>query len=292
MIEDKISDEELEVQLEEDDDDKPILNWECFSDSDLNDIDWFVNSDYPIPRRIASKMQDVVDEHAESTNIKLSKFYRKSLVMAGGEYTYLFILPRVMRWLQIKMPRLEITIKMHDVASTRGLEELKHSDCDIVFGGYHEGDESKWEGWKSAGFFRDKRKFADHIYPSVHKGLVDLYGDAESTIKDVDLIFGRCNVEYDEANMIRLYPMPRKGNDIRILADTYILAYICMVGGLGMWIVFRSMPEQEIEKLVKLTSDHTTTMYRMAFYKRKKRPWVYMAINRFFYLLERPAQNH
>lgn len=277
------------LEEEVDDDSDPILNWECFSESDLSNAKWFVDSDHHIPRSLGYQMKDILDQHAESTNIKLSKYYRKRLVMAGGEYTYLFILPRIMCWLQRKMPKLEITIKMHDVASTSSLKELKKSDCDIVFAGYFEGDEDKWSDWKSAGFFRHKKKFADHVYPAIHKDLVTLHGSVKAATENVDLIFGRCNVEYDDANMIRVYPTPRKGNDIRILTDTYILAFICMAGGLGMWYVYISIPERDIENLVKVTLDHTTTIYRIAFYKRKKRPWVHMAMSRFFYLMERPG---
>lgn len=248
-----------------------VLSWKS-----INDFDNPVYLSGALRKRHGVQLKGVLAEMQKKWTVELEKTFAEAKThfeIAGGTYSFFFVLPAVFKSFQKAHPLLRLKL---DLLELRDGRDLKLKDVDMILSSrYVTGEESVDYslGAKSEGYVVSRKNYQDASYFSSSADIIKKYGSKENAFKNHDFINERSyiTIKYDieKTNVPKQYTRP----EARFTVDAYPVGYEMMVQGIGIWRVYKgnskkdnvriidSKPINKIERFV-ITKDETSSFHK------------------------------
>lgn len=258
--------------------DKPILNWKCIENFDkVSDDKIFYNrKNIRLTERQRREAKKQFDELREKYRPILRDFVEEAngrkkthLTIAGGNYTFFFVLPKMIEWISRKHPFLGVEIRLFERGGSAQLEE---QDADIVLTSSLRGDSAP-RGMLAG--YNKMRKFAeDTLFFATSTDALEKFGSQADVINAQDVLFSRIYAtQYSESEIKRLYASMPLGREAfpRVVVDQYFLECKMITHSVGLGYLFSSMKlENNIVKLDTQSVEHIERFVIMKKFLDKK----------------------
>jgi DNA-binding transcriptional LysR family regulator len=263
---------------------KPILNWKCIEDFDkVSDDDIFHNYRIKLSEEKRRRCREEFAKLREKYTKLFMEFYaevnglnKKRIIVAGGNYTFFFVLPQLLKWINRYFPLLPVEFKLFERTK---IGELTSQDADIII--TSENDDLRFDKREieDAGYVRLRRKAKDKMFFAASKKLVEEAGSKENALKNYDIIATRFysdeNFRRDLSNRYALDIPGREDAEVRLAVDQYYMEYKFLRDGVGIGRVFSSMklpkdivildkkPAEKFERFVIVKKDLNKVFHRI-----------------------------
>jgi hypothetical protein len=201
--------------------------------------------------RLRPLFKEVKDKYLPELEALVKSFQKPPethLVIAGGNYTFYFILPHVMKLVKEEFRHLQIKLTLfEDGDGSRFHEQNAH----IILSGNLISDDKQnamvTARAEKAGYMVDAKSAYDAMYFAASKRLVKELGGVEETLKRGNLILERYYV--DSSNTLRanplysFFPEGRRHEEPRVTVDQYYMKYLMMKNAVGIGHIYKTMPE-------------------------------------------------
>jgi len=195
---------------------------------------------------------------------KKDNLEKTHFVIAGGNYTYRFILPWILRFVRKHYDLLPIKLKLIEFTEAKDYPE----DVDILLYAAYENDKflNIPNAFNTDTFLEDEV----HLMTS-RKTYLQYEEDSKKVLENVPLIFARLvanATNYERIALPAYYEMFKRyiKQETRLFIDTYFVAYEFMLDGRGILQGFSSMCDKR--EVAFLTKEPLTTMKRYFVYNK------------------------
>jgi len=195
---------------------------------------------------------------------KKDNLEKTHFVIAGGNYTYRFILPWILRFVRKHYDLLPIKLKLIEFTKAEDYPE----DVDIVLRSAYEDDKFL----KIPGTLNTDTFLEDEVHLITSKKTYSQYNENnQKVLENVPLIFARPvadAVNYERIALPAYYELFKQyiKQETRLFVDTYFVAYEFMLAGRGILHGFSSMCDKR--EVAFLTKEPLTTMKRYFVYNK------------------------
>lgn len=163
----------------------------------------------------------------------------KTLKIAGGNYTFFFVLPYLLKRFVKTHPFLSVNITLLEA---RELPNLEQYNADAVLTGAFNGKAMDRKIY-SKHYTASRRGYKDGPYIATSKASVEKYGSKENAAREQDLLHARIYKTIDFTEIARwpysTSPIGRHGELPRITIDMIYMGFYYMYHSCGVWLVFR-----------------------------------------------------
>lgn len=252
--------------------DKPILAWRIFDKVEISKEKKqkvFYNSKRklthmelqrlePIIRALREKWVDVLNREFFNT-VKKTHFE-----IAGGNHTYFFVLPWMLKFFQKKYPHLNVRLTLFE---PRTSDDLRFSTPDIIStGSYRDPATGKKLAYvKLLGYSAIKGIYLDKTYFASSIESIRQFGTKKNTLMKHHLIYGRAYTTDERTGEAIVYPYAtvppeREERNRKVLLQQNSLTHIFMKHGVGIFHILHTMERDD--SLCKLDETPISLNYR------------------------------
>lgn len=214
------------------------LNWSYFDSFNPEDV--FFNRKHKVPKKKIDTLRNAISDLRKKWAHEIEKLFEpkgKHLKIAGGNYTFFFMLPLVVKNFVQDHPFLSLDLKMLEA---REIENIESHDCDVILTSSYEGRSVDIKKYKH--YVVSKRGYRDGPLMAVSFNLLEQFGDKKSVMKNAPLVFARIYKTSDMTEQAThwydVFPKERMNEDARISIDLEPFGYHYMLYGLGIWHSF------------------------------------------------------
>jgi len=179
----------------------------------------------------------------------------KSFVLAGGNYSYFFLLSKSIKFIKKLYPYLPLHLKLVELRENSLELKDEHSFDLLLSSEYVDSGQDFFKDISNTGYEVGRKIYKDEIYFSASKESVKRFGSKEETLAKHNLLFGRVFSDNKMTNQLSyLFDIKPKGRERdfpKISSDQMFLSHMLMEDSVGIWLSFKSMPRNE--KIVNLT---------------------------------------
>jgi len=224
------------------------LNWKCIDNFDkVSDEKIFYDGAVhlnELQRRRAKR--EFAQLNAKYTKIindfveEISGEQKTHLTIAGGNYTFFFVLPQVISWVRKKYPFLGVHIQLFERGGSAALNE---QNADIVLTSESNDLRLSDEIAYDAGYHKTRFNIMDIVFFAASRSALHTFGDSSNVLKMHNTLFSRLYATHSsEVEKVRLYSViPRVGVIPKVLVDQYFLEYLLMRDDVGIGYLYSSM---------------------------------------------------
>lgn len=159
--------------------------------------------------------------------------------VAGGNYTFFFVLPALFKAFRKKHPFLRLKL---DLLELRDGRDLAKKDADLVLSSRFVSDDEAVDfsaGAREGGYSVLRKNYSDWSCFAVTDQVCKKYGSKEDVLKHHDFISTRIYVTMDQDTEKRNLPEKVSKEDARYSVGLYPVGYEMMLNGLGVWRVYK-----------------------------------------------------
>jgi hypothetical protein len=251
-----------------------FMTWKCIDNFDkVSDEDMFLVGKMPLSLRQREVLKPIFEEMRLRWTKKIKETFSprpKHLTIAGGNYTYFFVLPKLIKWIKKEHPYLSVRLKLLE---TREGLDLANQESDLVLAGlYPEAaqDKKSYHAILKAGYTHSRISYDDEAYFAASVKSVEEFGSKENTINKHDILFGRLISASDSYNqktyLFTTMPEGREKEKQRIVVDLWYMGYLFMKHHAGIWHIFKSIPYDET--ITQLHKNPVSIVRRFFVYKK------------------------
>jgi len=228
---------------------------------DIKTMPWIHLDEYYhlVDKNLAWMLKEITDNITDDMNelfgIKVKTHYH----MCSGNYSYLFLTPRVLNVFQREFPCVAVHMKLFEF---RDFDAIADGEQDCIFTSRSVEKLSEEEFLtkiKKCGYGAVRGSIADASYFCASQDAVNRKGDKSKALQELDLLYGRIFQDSTAKKEIkypyRTKPDGRENEDYKIISDEHYLSHLFMLNGVGIWITFDTAPyNSNIVKLAKIPS--------------------------------------
>lgn len=227
-----------------------------------NSLSWKSISNYdrpsylrgaPFKKSQAVTLRSVLSEMQNKWTEELNKTFAETKThfeIAGGNYSFFFVLPAVFKFYQRSHPFLRLKL---DLLELRDGKDLRLKDADMVLSSrYTINDESVdySAGAKSEGYVVSRKNYKDESHFASTSNVIKKYGSKENVLKDHDFINDRSyvtiNFDVEKTNVPAQYIRPKS----RFSVGVYPIGYEMMFQGVAIWRVYKGNSNKKDVRII------------------------------------------
>lgn len=246
---------------------KVRLSWRCLDDFDSAGSDGMFYGKYDVPVGKTDMLRDVCSLMKSEWRKKLKSFIRGgNLRIAGGNYTFFFVLPYLLKRFIETRPLLSVNLTLLEARELKSLDEY---DVDLVLTGQYEGRPFD-RAFFSRTHVASRRKYSDEAYMVCSSELVSRTGSKECAASKFDLlrvrIYKTMMLEEQASYLFRTTPKGREGEVPRISVDLYGMGLQFLLSFAGIWNLFSR--EAKCPEISIIEDQPLVKMKRLMLYKK------------------------
>lgn len=255
------------------------LNWKCLDNFDkVQNRKIFLVGETNITPFMRAKLSRVFSEMKGQWEQKVKDIFREPekthLEIAGGNYTFFFVLPHVMKWIRNRHKFLPV--RLHLVERSQDVLDLTVSEYDLMLTTLYAKDSveklAKHHLYETA-----RLRYDDAVFLASSVESIDIFGSKQAVLDSHDVLFGRFYSKdqvYEDMQLYSTIPDGREGVRPRVVVDQYFLKYLLMQYSAGIGHVFRSM--RYSDSLTVLDEISVSKMQRLSIYRKDldKYRWI------------------
>jgi len=250
------------------------LNWKCIDNLDkVSDEKIFYDGKITLSAKqrhdakkhfsdLKAKYSKILNEFVEEANGKK----KTHLTLAGGSYTFFFVLPSVLSWISRKYPFLGVELQLFERG---GPAKLQEQNADIVLTTRSLGGTSlPREDIEQANYSMTRKSTPDVLFLATSKEAISSFGSTDMALKLQDVIFSRLYSTHNTTvETIRWYPTAPagRGGSPRVVVDQYFLEYMMLRNAVGLGYLVTTMKLGS--SIVRLSHDILEEVERFAIIK-------------------------
>ena len=229
------------------------LNWKCIDNFDkVQNKKIFLVGETNITPFMRAKLANVFQEMKEKWTQKAQAIFREEekthLEIAGGNYTFFFILPHAIKWIRNRHRFLPVSINLFELGGSIGLHD---QSADIIITG--RSDLLSREIMSQDGYVANRQTSSDAMFLAASKESIEFFGNKLNTLLKHDILFRR-DYANSQVELVPLYsaaPQGREDERPRVVVDQYFLKYLLMRNSVGIGEIYCSMSyEDSIDCLI------------------------------------------
>jgi hypothetical protein len=264
------------------------LRWKCIDDfTNMNKKKLFHRGNYSASNTTSEVLKSIFSSIKQRYTKQIIDAFsddKSHVKMAGGGYTFFFVLPKLLKFASCKYPFLPIELVLEEI---RSVKELKLIDCDFVVGGYYIGNESPFSGLAHTQYFVTRRYFDDAIFLSTSKKSLEEFGSRENLLNNQDIVFGRLDEDGEKKYLYSFNPSGRENESPKVVIDSYFMAHLLMMHGVGIWHTFSSAHSSEKKNFLIFEDEGALAVARrFVFYRNQVKHLDYFKRKVFKFLEE------
>jgi len=192
-------------------------------------------------------------------------YKKETFDLAGGNYSFLFLLPAMVKVMKKKYPFIPINFKLYETRLDRDYIYCKYKCVFSAFYGSVEFNDFKNRMTKVE-YETNRSVIEDFSYFCASKKAVEKFNSKEECLSKMDFAYGRpfkddmmqeeIKYAYDTT------PPNRKKEDARIISDLLFLSYLFMRYSVCMWIHFASVYDSNLVRLHSIAKISRVFVYR------------------------------
>lgn len=196
----------------------------------------------PLKSQAVVKLKSVLSEMQNKWTEELNKTFAEAKThfeIAGGTYSFFFVLPAVFKSYQRSHPFLRLKL---DLLELRDGKDLRLKDADMVLSSRYIMTNESLDysaGAKNEGYVVSRKNYKDESHFASTSNVIKKYGSKENVFKDHDYINERSYItikfDIEKTNVPKQYSR----QDARFTVDAYPVGYEMMVQGIGVWRVYK-----------------------------------------------------
>jgi hypothetical protein len=265
------------------------LRWKCIDDfANMNKRKLFHRGNYSASNTTSEVLKPIFSSIKQRYTKQIMDAFsdnKSHVKMTGGGYSFFFILPKLLKFTSCKYPFLPIELFLEEI---RSVKDLNLIDCDFVIGGYYVGDENSFSGLTRTKYSITRRYFDDKIFLATAKKSLEEFGNEENLLNKQDIVFGRLDEDGEKKYLYSLNPNGRENESPKVVIDSYFMAHLLMIRGVGIWHTFASIQLSEKKNVLILEkAGSLSVVRRFVLYKHRTRWLTYCQRQFFKYLGER-----
>jgi len=256
---------------------KPMLSWRCIDDFDkaYPDNVCCVGS-FDISKRKAVILREVFAAMKEKWTKELLMLFseeEEGFEIAGGNYSFFFILPCVLKHFRENHPFLRVKLSFIDVDNPDDLGKY-NADCLLTSFFASSGLFGDVEQFKAQisknGYSFNRWVYYDAAYLAASKESGKKYGSKKNVLAKDNVVLGKVYENYNLRKFTNLShefaPSNRAKEEPRIIIDFYFMSYHLMSQCLGISYVFAS--DRSMSNFLILEEKPITTLVRFPIFKK------------------------
>jgi hypothetical protein len=252
------------------------LRWKCIDNfTKMDKSKMFYKGNYTPTQSMIDTLTPIFEEikqkYTKEINAWLNKD-KKSLKIAGGSYTFFFVLPEIFKFASDEYPLMPIELVMENI---RTAKELADNDADLILGGYYSDSNGNFhvEDYPFSNIqtthYIMRKRFDDRICLGVSKNALFEFEDVNAVLNYHDILFSRLDEAGEKKYLYAPTPKNREEEDPRVVVDSYFMSYLMMQQNVGIADVLSSMNKSDTDNLLVVDNSILSIARRMVFYKKK-----------------------
>jgi len=267
------------------------LRWKCIDDfANMSKKKLFHRGNYNASNTTSEVLKPIFSSIKQRYTKQIVDAFsdnKNHVKMAGGGYTFFFVLPKLLKFASCKYPFLPIELVLEEIRSD---EELDLIDCDFVVSGYYIGsNENAFLGLSNMKYSLTRKYFDDKVFLASSKKSLEEFGSKKNLLDNHHMVFGRINEYEDNEKKYYIYsfrPRGREDESPKVVIDSYFMAHLLMIQGVGIWHTFSSFhPTNTDNVLVFEDEGALSVIRRFVLYKNRAKHFDYFR-KKIFKLLE------
>lgn len=243
------------------------LRWKCIDDfTNMNKKKLFHRGNYSASNTTSEVLKPIFASIKQRyTKLLVDAFSddKSHVKMAGGGYTFFFVLSKLLKFASCKYPFLPIELTLEELRSDK---ELSLINCDFVISGYYIGsNENAFLGLSHMGYSVARKHFDDKIFLATSKKSLEEFGSKENLLNKQHIVFGRIDEYEDDEKKYYIYsfrPQGREDERPKIVIDSYFMAHLLMIQGVGIWHTFGSFKPSNTDNVLIFKDEETLSVVR------------------------------
>jgi hypothetical protein len=263
------------------------LRWKCIDDfTNMSKKKLFHRGSYSASNTTSEVLKPIFSSIKQRYTKQIIDTFsddKSHVKMAGGGYTFFFVLPKLLKFASCKYPFLPIELVLEEIRSAK---ELSLIDCDFVVGGYYIGNESSFSGLAHTQYFSTRRYFDDPIFLATSKKSLEEFGNKENVLNNQDIVFGRLDEDGEKKYLYSFNPSGRENESPKVVIDSFFMAHLLMVHGVGIWHTFSSAQSSQKRNIVIFEEEGALATPRRFIFCKNQAKHLYYFKRKVFKFLE------
>ncbi len=246
------------------------LKWKCidnFRKMDKNKM--FFSGRYSPSTSMIETLTPIFEDIKKRYTKQINDLFfkpKRYLNICGGQYTFFFILPKMLKYIATKYPFFSVHLILDEIRP----DNIDDYDYDFVASVIYTSTDGKIDKKfikkvKNKKYYTSKQTYDDRMLLASSKTALDKYFNHDNIIKNHEILFGRFIEETNRYYDHYISPKHRSNDNPKIVVDSYFMLYLLMIHNIGMYVVFSSMSKMEIGSLIKLQQEPLVITRRLAF---------------------------
>jgi len=218
------------------------LRWKCIDDfTNMNKKKLFHRGNYTASNTTGEVLKPIFSSIKQRYTKQIIDAFsddKSHVKMAGGGYTFFFVLPKLLKFASCKYPFLPIELTLEELRSDK---ELSLINCDFVINGYCIGiNENAFLGLTHTGYRVARKYFDDKIFLAASQKSLEEFGSKENLLNNHYIVCGRLDEDGEKKYLYSFNPQGREDESPKVVIDSYFMAHLLMVHDVGIWHTFSS----------------------------------------------------
>jgi len=268
------------------------LRWKCIDDfANMNKKKLFHRGNYSASNTTSEVLKPIFSSIKQRYTKQVIDAFsddKSHVKMAGGGYTFFFVLPKLLKFASCKYPFLPIELVLEEVRSAK---ELAHKDFDFVISGYYMGSNENAFLWLAhTGYMATRQYFDDKIFLSTSSKSLKEFGNEENLLNNQDIVFGRLDEDGEKKYLYSFNPHGRENESPKVVIDSYFMAHLLMIHGVGIWHTFASIRASEKKNVLVLENEGVLSVVRRFIFCKNRATHLNYFQRKIFKLLEESSR--
>jgi hypothetical protein len=240
------------------------LRWKCIDDfTNMNKKKLFHRGNYSASNTTSELLQPIFSSIKQRYTKQIIDAFsddKSHVKISGGGYTFFFVLPKLLKFASSKYPFLSIELFLKEVRSDK---DLSIGSFDLMVSGYYIGEPAHTFSWLfHSGYLVTRRYFDDAIFLSTAKQSLEEFSSEANILNKQDIVFGRLDEDGEKKYLYSLNPSGRENESPKVVIDSYFMAYLLMLHGVGIWHTFSSVHSSEKKDTLVLKDEGVLSVIR------------------------------
>lgn len=245
-----------------------FLRWKCIDDfPNMNKNKMFYIGNYTPTQSTIDTLTPIFEDIKQRYTKQIKELFsteKKQLNVCGGQYTFFFVLPKVIKEIAKKYPFLNINFILEDLT----VQDIANKSYDVILSGFYLDGKNSGKIAKNDKYYHSRQYFDDKVFLSVSKDAIKEYENIEAILKNHNILFGRLDVVFEKKYLYSVAPVGREGEDPKVVVDSYYMLHLMMLYNVGIAMSFSSMSKMDIKSLIVCADDILSTARRIVFFKK------------------------
>jgi len=228
------------------------LRWKCIDDfANMSKKKLFHRGNYSASNTTSEVLKPIFSSIKQRYTKQIMDAFsddKSHVKMAGGGYTFFFILPKLLKVASCKYPFLPIELTLEELRSDK---ELSLINCDFIISGYYIGsNENAFLALSNTGYLVARKYFDDKIFLATSKKSLEEFVSQDNLLNKHNIVFGRLDEDGEKKYLYSFSPRGREDESPKVVIDSYFMAYLLMIQGVGIWHTFDSFKSSNTDSVL------------------------------------------